>query len=138
MDSPELGPSTVEATNPLRLRFAQAALAAAMLLAACGHASGPQQVADATTRAIYDDDVTAMQSRFNDDLRKQVTLDQVQTISTKLHALGSYSGLAQTAADAAAGRYDYNARFAQTTIPVHVRLDTTGKIAAYRMDIPTP
>jgi len=114
------------------------AVLAVVALAACGHADGPQSIADATTKAIYNDDVTAMQARFSDDLRKQVTLDQVATISSKLHALGPYNGLAQTAADVPAGRYDYNARFAQATIPVHLRLDPTGKIAAYRLDIPDP
>ncbi len=108
------------------------------MVAACGHSNGPQSLADATTKAIYNDDVTSMQARFNDDLRKQVTLDQIATISSKLHAFGSYNGLAQTAADVPAGRYDYNAHFAQTTIPVHLRLDTDGRIAAYRLDIPEP
>jgi hypothetical protein len=126
--------------NPLRSGCARAALAVvtAAMLGACGHGDGAQSIADATTKAIYDDDVTAMQARFDDDLRKAVTLEQVATLSTKLHALGSYDGLAQTAADAPAGRYDYSARFAKTTIPVHLRLDTSGRVAAYRLDIPEP
>ena len=132
MDSPLPIPS-----RSARGRAALAVVAAGML-AACGHGDGPQSIADATTKAIYNDDVTAMQARFDDDLRKAVTLDQVATLSTKLHALGSYDGLAQTAADAPAGRYDYSARFAKTTIPVHLRLDTSGRIAAYRLDIPEP
>lgn len=126
------------ASHRLRAGVAGAALAGGvLLLTACG-GSSPQGTADATTKAIYNDDVTAMQSRFDDDLRKQVTLDQVAVISNKLHALGAYSGLSQTSVDAAAGRYDYNARFAQTTIPVHIRLDASGKLAAFRLDIPEP
>jgi len=117
------------------------ALAAALgcaVLAACGSANSPQAAADATTKAVYNDDATAMQARFDDALRKQVTLDQVAVISAKLHALGSYAGLSQTSADAAAGRYDYTSRFGQTTVPVHIRLDAAGKLAAYRLDIPEP
>jgi hypothetical protein len=128
------------APNPSRSACGRAAVTLVMtaLLAACGHGDGPESIADATTKAIYNDDVTAMQARFDDDLRKQVTLDQVAVISSKLHALGSYNGLAQTAADAPAGRYDYSARFASTSIPVHLRLDTSGRVAAYRVDIPEP
>jgi hypothetical protein len=116
-----------------------AALAAGAALVACGpRADQPQSLADATTKAIYNDDVNGMQARFDDDLRKQVTLDQVALLSGKLHALGGYHGLSQTAVDAAKGRYDYAARFDQATIPVHVRLDPDGRIGAFRFDVPEP
>ena len=130
----------MNSTQPSSLRsgFARSAFASIMFLAACGSSGSPQATADATTKAIYNDDVTAMQSRFNDDLRKQVTLDQVATISSKLHALGAYDGVSQTSADTAAGRFDYNARFGGATVPVHIRLDASGKLAAYRLDIPEP
>ena len=117
---------------------ALAAMFAVVTLGACGSANSPQAAADATTKAIYNDDVTAMQARFNDDLRKQVTLDQVAVISSKLHALGAYNGLSQTSADTAAGRFDYSSKFGQTIVPVHIRLDAAGKLAAYRLDIPEP
>lgn len=126
------------ASNSLRSGFAGSVFAGTIFLAACGGSGSPQATADATTKAIYNDDVTAMQARFDDDLRKQVTLDQVATISSKLHALGAYDGLSQTSADTAAGRFDYNARFGAVTVPVHIRFDASGKLAAYRLDIPDP
>lgn len=112
-----------------------AALAGAFMLIACS-SNSPQTLADGTTKAVYNDDVNAMQARFDDDLRKQVTIDQIATISQKLHALGAYKGLEQTMADASKSRYDYEARFDQGTVPVHLRLDVDGRIAAYRLDIP--
>lgn len=95
-------------------------------------------VTDAATKAVYNDDLNAMQARFDDELRKMVTIDQVAMMSTKLKALGSYKGLEPTAADEAKGRYDFSARFDQATIPVHVRLDPDGRLGAYRMDLPEP
>jgi hypothetical protein len=125
--------------NPPRLGFARAAAVAAALLglAACGGGgNSPQVLADQTTKAVYNDDVNAIQAKFDDGLKRMVTIDQVATISSKLHALGSYKGLTQTSADAPAGRYDYNASFDNATVAVHLRLDPSGQIAAYRLDIP--
>lgn len=120
----------------MRTRIVTAVLAASIGLIACGGGNSPQTLADSTTKAVYDDDVNAMQARFDDDLRKQVTIDQIATISQKLHALGSYKGLQQTASDSTKNRYDYTASFDQGTVPVHLRLDADGRIAAYRLDIP--
>ena len=36
------------------------------------------------------------------------------------------------------GRFDFTARFAQTSVPVHVKVDPDGRLAAYRIDIPEP
>lgn len=123
----------------VRSKHGAAAIVAAALLGltACGGGhDSPQAVADQTTSAVYNDDVNAIQAKFDDGLKRMVTIDQVATISSKLHALGSYKGLSQTSADAAAGRYDYTASFDKSTVAVHVRLDPNGQVAAYRLDIP--
>jgi hypothetical protein len=116
------------------------AAAVAIVLAACGcsaGASSPQQTAaDAATKAVYDGDLNGMQAQFDPSLQKQVTIDGVAALSQRLHAFGAYKGLTQTSADAAAGRYDYNAAFDNSTLAVHVRLDQAGHIAAYRIDVP--
>ena len=123
----------------MRLRsWAAVALGTGALLACAGRGDSPQALADATTKALYDDDVNTMQARFDDSLRKQVTIDQIATISSKLHSLGAYKGLEQTTLDTSKGRYDFDARFDQTVIPVHLRLDPDGRIAAFRLDIPQP
>jgi len=113
-----------------------AALVATLALCACGGVSPQQTAADDTTKAVYNDDLNAMQSHFDAALQKQITIDGVQTLSQKLHSFGAYNGLTQTAADASAGRYDYNAAFDNTTMAVHVRVDREGRIAAYRIDVP--
>jgi hypothetical protein len=112
------------------------ALLATLAAAACGGGSPQQTAADEATKAVYNNDVSAMQSRFDDALQKQVTLGGVSALSQTLHAFGSYKGLSQLAADASAGRYDYNASFDNTTMTVHVRVDQDGKLAAYRIDVP--
>ena len=114
------------------------ALAITGLLAAAACSGGsPQQAAtDDTTKAVYNDDLNAMQSHFDAALQKQITIDGVSTLSQKLHAFGTYKGVTQTAADANSGRYDFNASFDNTTMAVHVRIDPDGKLAAYRIDVP--
>ena len=111
-----------------------------LALCACGGSNGgaaaPQKTVDATTQAVYSDDLNAMQAHFDDALNKQVTIDGVETLSQKLHAFGAYKGLTQTAADAKGGRYDYTAAFEGATLAVHVRMDADGRIAAYRIDVP--
>jgi hypothetical protein len=108
----------------------------ALALCACGGAASPQNVVSDTTTAVYNDDLTAMQSHFDEALQKQVTIDGVSSLSQKLHAFGAYQGLSQTAADPTGGRYDYTATFANGTMAVHVRMDQDGRIAAYRIDVP--
>ena len=113
--------------------FAVAGLAA---LAACGGGSPQQTTADDATKAVYNNDLGAMQSHFDDALQKQVTIGGVAALSQKLHAFGAYKGLAQLDSDASAGRYDYNATFDNATMTVHVRVDNDGRLAAYRIDVP--
>jgi hypothetical protein len=121
----------------LTLRIAGGLLMLA--LCACGgggSATSPQKVINDTTEAVYNDDLNAMQTHFDDALQKQVTIDGVRTLSQKLHAFGAYKGVTQTAADPNGGRYDYNAAFDNATLAVHVRVDADGRIAAYRIDVP--
>lgn len=112
------------------------ALTGALTLVACGGSSPQQNAADDATKAVYNNDLNAMQSHFDDALQKQVTLGGVSALSQKLHAFGAYKGLSQLDADAGAGRYDYNATFDNATMTVHVRVDGDGKLAAYRIDVP--
>ena len=106
-------------------------------LAACsGGATSPEKAINDTTEAVYNDDLNAMQSHFDDALRKQVTIDGVGTLSQKLHTFGAYKGLTQTASDPNGGRYDYEGAFDNATMAVHVRVDSDGRIAAYRIDVP--
>lgn len=111
----------------------------ALALAACGQQTAthdPQALTDETTKAVYNNDINAMQANFDDSLKKQVTLDQVGIVSQKLKALGAYKGLTQTAADSEKGRYDYTAAFDNGSVAVHVRLDPGGELAAYHVDVP--
>ncbi len=113
-----------------------AVLIAAALCACGGGATSPEKAVNDTTAAVYNDDLNAIQSHFDDALQKQVTIDGVSTLSQKLHAFGAYKGLTQTAADQTGGRYDYNAAFDNATLAVHVRMDQDGRIAAFRIDVP--
>jgi ABC-type glycerol-3-phosphate transport system substrate-binding protein len=120
--------------RPLALRAL--AVAAMLAAAACAGASPQQTAADDTTKAVYNDDLNAMQSHFDAALQKQITIDGVNSLSQKLHAFGAYKGVTQIAADPSSGRYDYNASFDNVTMAVHVRMDQDGKLAAYRIDVP--
>jgi hypothetical protein len=115
-----------------------AALVIALTMTGCGGGTvnAQQTSADAATKAVYDGDLNGMQAQFDSSLQKQVTIDGVAALSQRLHAFGAYKGLTQTSADASAGRYDYSAAFDNAALAVHVRLDGTGHIAAYRIDVP--
>jgi hypothetical protein len=121
------------------MRTLSVALAGSFALALCacgGSATSPEKVVNDTTAAVYNDDLNAMQSHFDDALRKQVTIDGVASLSQKLHSFGSYKGITQIAADPNGGRYDYNAAFDNVSMTVHVRVDPDGRIAAFRIDVP--
>ena len=114
-----------------------AAAIAAFALAACGHAGDtPQSLADETTKAVYDNDLNAVQTKFDAALKRDVTLDQVNALSAKMHALGAYKGVAQTSGDPDKGRYDFAADFDGGRAAVHLRVDPGGHIAAYHVDLP--
>lgn len=105
----------------------------ALALSACGHGAAPQTLADQTTKAVYNVDLDGTQKNFDDSLKKQVTREQIGTLSDKMHALGTYKGLKPTASDPDKGRYDFEADFDNGVMVVEMRLDPNGKIGAYRV-----
>jgi outer membrane murein-binding lipoprotein Lpp len=111
-----------------------AAAAAATLLAGC--ASREEHVADAATRAIYNDDVDALTSQFSPDLRAQVTRAQLGALSDIMHKDGDYSSLRETGTEPD-GAYDFLATFGSSSMVVKMKLDDQGRISGYRV-IPQP
>jgi hypothetical protein len=108
------------------------ALAVAIALGGCGSPS-PQRLADATTRALYQDNRDAVIANFDAGLKPQVTQAQVGAISDAMHMLGEYKGLRPLQNDGEAGRYDFAANFDRGEMLVMMRLDPDGRIAAYRV-----
>ena len=107
-------------------------LAIALALSACGGPS-PQKLADDTTRAIYAGDQSSTVANFDDQLKPQVTRAQVGAISDAMHMLGDYKGLQMLDHDGNSGRYDFVANFDKGTMLVMLRMDTNGRIGAYRV-----
>lgn len=104
----------------------------ALALSACGGPS-PQKLADDTTRAIYAGDQSSTVANFDDRLKPQVTRAQVGAISDAMHMLGEYKGLQMLDHDGNSGRYDFVANFDKGTMLVMLRMDTNGRIGAYRV-----
>jgi len=115
-----------------RVKQLAAALLLAAGLAACAGAD-PQSTANGVTRAVYDDNLSAVTPYFDDALRPQVSRAGVGVISDKMHALGNYSGLTLLASDSTKHEYTYRANFSKGTMNVVVRLDGDGRLAAYRV-----
>jgi hypothetical protein len=113
----------------LRRAFALLLLTA---IAACGH-SDPQSAANSVTRAVFENNVAAVTSYFDDALRPQVTRASVGVLSDKMHSLGTYKGLTLVATDATRREYTYRANFSRGTLNVVVRVDPDGRLAAYRV-----
>jgi hypothetical protein len=107
---------------------------AASALWSCG--SHEQKLADATTRAIYDNNIGAVTDSMTPALRQQVTREQVGAISDIMHAHGTYNGLTETGTEPD-GAYDFRADFSKGNFIVKMRLDGSDKIAGYRV-IPQP
>ena len=85
------------------------------------------------TKAVYDDDVTTVQSHMDPSLQSQVSRGDVGTLSDKMHGLGAYKGLTYLDGDAAKSEFTYRADFEKGTMNVVVRVDNDGKLAAYRV-----
>lgn len=109
------------------------AIAAAIALGACAHQDGPIDLADQTTKAVYNADLDGTRAHFDDDLKQQVTRESIGALSDKMHALGTYQGLKATTSDPDKGRYDFEADFASGIMLVEMRVDPSGKIGAYRI-----
>ena len=112
---------------------ARTAIALAIAVSGCAHTVTPQELADATTRAVYDGDYARTADRFDDALKTQVTRSSVGQLSDRMHALGAYRGLKPAGTDASRNRYDFEAAFDKGTMLVQIRLDPDGKLAAYRV-----
>ena len=110
-----------------------AAFALAIAACGCAHTATPQELADATTRAVYDADYDRTTAGFDDALKTQVTRASVGQLSDRMRALGAYRGLRETARDPAKNRYDFEAAFDKGTMAVMIRVDPDSKLAAYRI-----
>ena len=118
----------------MKVRLTAAAVALAVVAAACAHhGPDPQALADDTTRGVYNVDLDATTAHFDDPLKAQVTRASIGQISDEMHALGAYHGLKPANSDPDNGRYDYQAAFDKGTLLVQLRLDPDGRIGAYRV-----
>jgi hypothetical protein len=112
---------------------------ALLLLALPTACSGndPQSLANTVTRAVYDNNASAVQPYFDDALRAQVSRASVGVISDKMHELGSYNGLTLLGSDTTKREYSYRANFSKGAVNIVVRVDPDGRLAAYRV-FPSP
>jgi hypothetical protein len=125
-------------SNPVRGQLLAAAIAVSIAAAGCAqHTADPQALADDTTRGVYDVDLARATEHFDDALKTQVNRASVGLLSDRMHALGTYRGLKQVAAEPDKGRYDYQATFDKGTLLVQIRIDPDQKLGAYRI-VPTP
>jgi hypothetical protein len=85
--------------------------------------------AERAIRFIYAGDVHDTQQLFNDDVRRTITPESVNRLSSLMHAFGDYLGVTQIAATNDR-RYDLEAQFTHGSMLVQMRLDPTGKMAA--------
>ena len=113
----------------------------ALFPAACSGAQAgggsAQATADGVTKAVYSDDVDGVTSNFDDQLKAQVSRAEVGALSDKMHALGSYKGLTYMSGDPTKSEFTYRADFDKGSMNVVIRVDTDGKLAAYRIFTPT-
>lgn len=110
----------------------------ALALAACaGGGNGQaQNLADTTTKAVYNDDPAGVTAHFDDQLKSQVTRTEVGILSDQMHKEGDYQGLSFMTSDPNKNEYTYKANFSKGSMNVVVRLDQNGEIAAYRVLAP--
>jgi hypothetical protein len=116
-----------------RLLLAALAVLAIGLTGCGGGSGGPQKIADDTTRAVYNNDMTAATANFDSGLAPQVTRASVGMISDQMHQLGNYKGLTVAGMDLPARKYAFDAKFDNGDMTVVLKLDDAGKIAAYRV-----
>src|SRR3989442_401801 len=109
--------------------FASACAFAVVCLAGC--ASRESKLADATTRAVYNDDIDAVTQNFDPQLSKEVTRAQLGQLSDLMHTRGEYKGVTETGTEPD-GAYDFRADFSNGNLIVKMKLDPDGKISGYR------
>ena|SRR5579864_157715 len=110
-------------------------LCACAVLAIAGCAARETRTADATTRAVYDDNLDAATGSFTPDLAKQVTRAQLGALSDLMHTKGDYRGITETGTEPD-GAYDFRADFSNGTLTVKMKIDGDGRISGYRV-LPT-
>jgi len=103
---------------------------ASIVLAGCG--SHEQKIADATTRAVYDNDVTAVTANFTPELSKQVTRAELGALSDLMHRDGDYKAITETGTEPD-GAYDFRADFSNSSLVVKMKLDESGRVTGYRV-----
>lgn len=110
----------------------------ALALAACGGGGNgqAQNLADSTTKAVYNDDPGGVTAHFNDQLKTQVTRTEVGILSDQMHKQGDYQGVSLLSNDPNKNEYTYRANFSKGSMNVVLRLDQNGEIAAYRVLAP--
>ena len=118
------------------------AVAALLGLAACSGKAGSggieQKLAESVTRAVYNDDMAGATADFSSDLAPQVTRASLGTLSDAMHRMGNLQGLTETATDVPTHRYTFDAKFDNGDMTVQMRLDTDGRIVAYRVSPGAP
>ncbi len=124
----------------MRHYIAAAVLATALSLVACGGSTGgnEQKLADSVTRAVYDNDMTAVQANFDSGVAPQVTRESLGALSDLMHKMGTYQGLTETATDLPSRRYTFDAKFDRGDMTVKMRLNADGKIVGYRVSPGAP
>lgn len=117
-----------------RLRRLVGALAVAVACGCARHDPTPLELADFTTRAVYDADVPRATKYFDARLRSTVTPQSVADVSRLMHRYGSYQGVAQQIEISKNARYDFEALFSEGSMLVQMRLGEGGKtITAFRL-----
>jgi hypothetical protein len=108
-----------------------------LVSAGCGcakHALTPLELADSTTRAVYEGDAAGTSRYFDARLRATVTPKSVAAVSRLMHRYGAYEGVTETAEVAKGVRYDFEAQFSHGSMLVQMRLDPSERsIVAYRV-----
>jgi hypothetical protein len=118
--------------NVLRRTFG--ALAVAAVCGCARHDPTPAELADFTTRAVYEADAPRASTYFDARLRATVTPQSVAAVSKLMHRYGAYEGLAQTIEISKDARYDFEAQFSRGSMLVQMRLGKAGKtITAFRL-----
>ncbi len=122
------------------MREALGAVLAVVLLAGCTSSpstGAAQSTADGVTTAVYNNDIDALTSNFDDQLKSQVSRAEVGALSDKMHTLGAYKGLTYVSSDPAKNEFTYRADFDRGSMNVVLRLDSDGKVSAYRVFAPS-
>jgi hypothetical protein len=97
-----------------------------------GCQSREEKLADATTRAVYDDSYDSVTDSMTPQLAKQVTRQQVGMISDLMHGHGDYKGLSETGTEPD-GAFDFRADFSNGSFVVKMKMSSDDKIAGYRV-----